>query len=199
MSKIYYTADWHLGDERMNLFPRHFKDAEDFYEFLKDKWNSIVEPDDVVFHLGDVVAQTTDVKWLERTSEFNGKKHLIKGNYDDIFSKEQYNEHFETVCIDCQVQNINRNSYYHLVHYPSLGRSDMFNLVGHIHATWKCQRNMLNVGIDVNHYRPYSEEDVEFMHTAITKYYDVDVFAGELVQNKSHRATGKRTSYADKI
>jgi len=33
-------------------------------------------------------------------------------------------------------------------HYPTNGKSDIFNVVGHIHGTWKVQRNMVNVGVD---------------------------------------------------
>lgn len=43
-------------------------------------WNSVVKPDDEVWHLGDVAMSYANAKWF--VQQLNGKKHLILGNHD---------------------------------------------------------------------------------------------------------------------
>ncbi len=115
-------------------------------------------------------------------------------------SKEQLQPFFVDVIpegsgIDLEVAGIP----CYLTHYSSCGRKDKFNLVGHIHAAWKFQLNMLNVGVDVNHFRPVSEEQVGFFYKAICEFYDRDVWIGYDKINQSHHETrGKKTSYFSK-
>ena len=47
-------------------------------EMLTEKWNSVVQPDDTVLHLGDFA-----FKGIERyTKDLNGNKILLRGNHD---------------------------------------------------------------------------------------------------------------------
>ena len=52
----------------------------------------------------------------------------------------------------------------------------IMNLFGHIHEKAKVKPYGLNVGIDTNHYYPFSIEEVEFYLVAILDYYDLNVF-----------------------
>jgi calcineurin-like phosphoesterase family protein len=82
-----------------------------------------------------------------------------------------------------------------ITHYPTKGRRDRFNLVGHIHGAWKVQLNMLNVGVDVHSYRPLDSERIPFYHKAISEYYDDDVWAAYGDANTRHFYRGKEGSY----
>jgi hypothetical protein len=62
-------------------------------------------------------------------------------------------------------------------HYPTQGRKDRFNLVGHIHGGWKYCLNSLNIGVDVHHFRPVNLKSIPFHYKAICEYYDEDMWA----------------------
>ena len=50
-------------------------------EYIIRKWNSVVTPRDIIYHLVDVGFGTTE-KLKIMISGLNGTKILIKGNYD---------------------------------------------------------------------------------------------------------------------
>jgi hypothetical protein len=84
----------------------------------------------------------------------------------------------------------------YFTHYPTTGREDRFNIVGHIHATWKYQLNSLNVGVDVHHFRPVEASTIPFHKTAIEKFYDQDVWVAYNPINANYRnVRGKPGSY----
>jgi calcineurin-like phosphoesterase family protein len=57
-------------------------------ETMIERWNAKVQPQDTVYHLGDVVINK---KYLHLVSRLNGRKILIRGNHD-IFKDEEYRE-----------------------------------------------------------------------------------------------------------
>jgi calcineurin-like phosphoesterase family protein len=140
------TADWHLGEDRFELMGRPFTTQDEHIQTLIDNHNSVVSPDDEVLVVGDVCYQKTLEK-LGHVWAFNGHKTLLRGNHDRGLTDEQLKPYFDTIVpegegilrtfggIDC-----------YITHYPTESRTDLFNLVGHIHSAWKYQLNMLNVG-----------------------------------------------------
>ena len=50
-------------------------------EDLIKRWNSVVKPNDIVFHLGDFMFGNINRFW-EFRSRLNGKIYLIHGNHD---------------------------------------------------------------------------------------------------------------------
>lgn len=84
----------------------------------------------------------------------------------------------------------------YLTHYPTEGRRDRFNIVGHVHSAWKVQLNMLNVSVDAHHFYPFDTADLPFMLKAICEVYDRDVWAAYLTSNESWKTSrGKPTTY----
>lgn len=175
----YFTSDTHFNDDRFNLFYRPFKTVEEQDDFLVEKWNSTIKPTDEVFHLGDF--STTD-KGLETVKRLNGKIHLIMGNYDDPRPMKKLKSLFASVVVNADLK-LKNGVVVHLNHYPNKSVEDKFNIVGHIHGLWKVQRNMINVGVDAWNFNPVSEDEIIFCMNAIDKFYDQDVFAGELDSN----------------
>jgi len=183
--KIWLTADWHLGDDRFDLMGRPFGYVNDYVAHLQENHNAVVAPEDEVIIIGDVCSQKHP-EWLPHVSHFNGRKILVRGNHDRIFTDKQLNPYFDKIIGDgggfcIQVKDIP----CYITHYPTEGRADMFNLVGHIHAAWKYQLNMLNVGVDVHHFRPIDLESIPFHLDAICKYYDEDVWVAYNHMNAS--------------
>jgi len=52
-------------------------------ECMYDNWNETVKPNDIIFHLGDLVWDT-DTVFVNTFKKLNGKKKLIVGNHDNI-------------------------------------------------------------------------------------------------------------------
>lgn len=78
--QMLYFRDW-AG----NLTRPGFKDLDDMDNYMIDNWNSVVKPNDEVWHLGDVVMGLNVVSWMEENfHKLNGKKNLIVGNHDNI-------------------------------------------------------------------------------------------------------------------
>lgn len=194
MSSTFFTADWHLGDGRFEVLGRPFMACEEMADRLVVEHNRVVAPDDQVFVIGDVLHQDAPAELLEQVSRFNGRLTLIRGNHD-VLSDEEYLRFFERVVPEGEgVEFSVEGTECWLTHYPSLARADRFNLTGHVHAAWQVQRNSLNVGVDVHHFRPVSTARVAFFVKAICSFYDDDVWAGELAANRCHSDRGGRGS-----
>lgn len=198
--KSFVTADWHLGEDRFELMGRPFTSIYEHIDALVYYHNSVVSPDDIVYMLGDVCYQKAP-EYLSQVSRFNGKKTLVRGNHDKVFTDEQLRPYFDAIYIEGQgfPMEIEGIPCY-LTHYPTEGLKERFNLVGHIHAAWKYQLNMFNVGVDVNHFCPVNLTTIPFHFTAIEKYYDRDVWVAYEEANMTYLATrGKRTTYFNPV
>lgn len=193
------TADWHLGEDRFDLMGRPFRTIDEMIDTLVTNHNNLVYPDDEVFVVGDVCYQKRP-EYLCRVADFHGKKTLIRGNHDRVISDEEFLKYFDRVVpegagIDLDIEGIP----CYLTHYPTTAKQERFNLVGHIHAAWKYQLNMLNIGVDVHHFRPVNLDTIPFHFKAICEYYDQDVWVGYSPINEIYRnIRGKAGSYFKK-
>jgi calcineurin-like phosphoesterase family protein len=135
-------------------------------------WNSVVGPDDVVFHLGDVafgsLGDTAKVLSL-----LNGHKRLIMGNHDRHTKKAYREAGFEEVSRE---YSLNIDGFrLKLIHDPKRAE-DLWAydavLCGHVHERWRERQveatrwnekkvlRVINVGVDVRRYRPVTLEEL---------------------------------------
>lgn len=181
MGKIWVTSDTHFGSERtMELSKRPFESVEDMDNKMIENWNSVVDDDDLIIHLGDF--GNYDV-----VNRLKGKIILICGNYEkgDISKKHEsyknFKEHlqnngFHSVCFNkFIIKRKNRNNIV-CVHEPSKRNEVCFNLFGHIHKLQMVKYNGLNVGTDCHNFYPIDMNTVEFYKNAIENFYDEEVF-----------------------
>ena len=174
--KTWLTADWHLGEDRFELMGRPFTSSLDHIGHLINEHNALVAADDLVYVVGDACYQKSPES-LKYVSQFNGKKILIRGNHDKVFTDDQLAPYFTAVVDEGQgVETEVDGIPCYITHYPTEGRVDRFNLVGHIHAAWKYQLNMFNVGIDANHFLPVNIKTIPNHFKAICEFYDEDVW-----------------------
>lgn len=170
----WYTSDWHLNETRIkafNPFFRPFDSIEEQNEVIISTCNRFVKEDDTLYHLGDVSIDLDGIKLLDK---LNAKKRiLIVGNYDEDKLPE-LSKYFDDVQMRMTV-NIGGQDY-RLNHYPASADKNVMNIVGHIHGLWKVQPGMINVGVDAWHFRPLDDNTIQFVTTAIEKYYDANVF-----------------------
>jgi len=187
---VYFTSDWHLGEDRIgingkpNLFYRPFQSiAQQDFEILKQFKQSGFKDGDTLYHLGDVIYSLSNssrsVLKDIRNSYPNSELILIKGNYDTIDKMPILNSFFDKVLDDEMLDYFNFGLCY-LNHYPTkaldLMKDAKLGITGHIHSLWKVQRDLINVGVDAWHFKPVSEKDIEFCFNAMQKFYDNDVF-----------------------
>lgn len=126
---------------------------------LINNWNSVVQPNDVVYNLGDFTFSANAGKYLQR---LNGVKHLIKGNHDKQPSPSQgwasVNDYRE-IRVEGQ--------FIVLMHYAmrvwNKSHSGAWNLFGHSHNSLPDDPNALaiDVGVDCHNYFPISFRDVK--------------------------------------
>lgn len=197
---IWFTSDWHIGDNRLNILRRPFKNYDEMFSKIREQHNSLVKPHDLVYVLGDVCCRDTP-GYLPLVKTFNGKKILIRGNHDRVISDKDFLIYFDQVIADGDGLEIEiENIKFYLTHYPTTARSDVFNLVGHVHDAWKFQANMINIGIDVNHFRPTSIDQIKFYYDATLHHFDSDIWAAYLPENSQHYENrARKTSYSKRV
>lgn len=173
---MWITADWHLGEDRFVLMGRPFITPNEQVNTLIRNYNALVNPEDIVYVNGDVCYQKAP-DYLPLVNKFNGRKILIRGNHDKVFTDEQLEPYFEQIVAEGDGLEIDVNGVpCYITHYPTQGKKDRFNLVGHIHAAWKYQLNMYNIGIDTNNFKPVNLNTIPNHLKTITEFYDDDVW-----------------------
>lgn len=174
----FFTSDTHFSQERtLVLSRRPFKSIKGMDERMISNWNGRVTMNDTIYHLGDF-GNPEIVKLL------NFKRMvLIKGNYD------RDNPVLEQTFLDdgrikiadsckCTTPTGENKLVLRLMHEPLSGKLNdgEFALYGHVHRSSVVKRNGLNVGMDGNHYRLFSLDDVLWQVNGILNYYDENVF-----------------------
>ena len=94
MNHTYLIADTHFGHRKIIEFEadnRPFATIEEHDAELVDRWNSTVNKQDTVWHLGDVLFGS---HCFELLGKLNGQKHLVMGNHDH-YPTARYLEHFK--------------------------------------------------------------------------------------------------------
>lgn len=173
---IWFTSDTHFCHESIIRFcNRPFASVEEMNQAIVDKWNSIVGPDDTVFHLGDFCfGGSASWEWI--LQRLNGHIHLIVGNHDVKNLRQGYMKYFESVSFQAQIEVEGQSIY--LNHYPFLTyggiyrKDPVWQLFGHVHSqngqggadSGRLQYllpTQYDVGVDNNNYMPISFEQVK--------------------------------------
>jgi calcineurin-like phosphoesterase family protein len=190
------VADWHFGERDLDKMFRPFNSTEEHTRALIQNHNLRVEPEDVVLCVGDVTSIYAP-DCLRLVGELNGIKLLIRGNHDEPHSISDLSKYFVHVIgngegVEFEYENIPLFA----THYPTQGSKDRFNIVGHVHGAWRCQLNMLNVGVDNFSFAPCHISLVPKFIDAISNHYDKDVWAAYEEVNMAYRdVRGLKTSY----
>jgi calcineurin-like phosphoesterase family protein len=129
--KVYVISDTHFGHANMLKFEPeargHYKDIQEHDLDLLARWNSVVEPEDTVWHLGDVYF----AKGWEVLPHLNGKKRLVLGNHD-AKKEEVLMRHF------FRIYGVAVVGDYILSHVPvhpyQLANRFKKNIHGHMHS-----------------------------------------------------------------
>ena len=172
MGKIFASSDLHFGHDREFLWgPRGFRSSIEHDEAIIANWNSVVEPEDIVYVLGDLMLGDNEhgKACVER---LNGHIKLIRGNHD---SDKRWNEIYPTIS---NVELVGwadvihyRKYHFYLSHFPTLtGNLEKeslhqitLGLFGHTHSKDKFYEDrpyMYNVALDANNNTPVLLDDI---------------------------------------
>lgn len=184
MSRVFFTSDTHFGQGYVADL-RGYKSVKEHDEDLVRKWNSVVGPRDIVWHLGDV--GWGGYKDFQSTlRKLRGTIHLITGNHDEVAPGVNRKAHSKQDLWGdrfMSIQPFHRVKYSGiemlLSHYPYEGEGGrdlperhsqyrlrnegMFLLHGHTHSAvqWKSSKPLeYHVGWDAHADGPVPLEDI---------------------------------------
>ncbi|OWK35479.1 metallophosphoesterase [Fimbriiglobus ruber] len=144
MSEVYFIADSHFGHCGIIQFSetkpfRPFTTIEEHDAELVRRWNSVVGPKDMVWHLGDFCFGKRN---LEIAAQLNGNKKLVMGNHD-MYATEDYLRYFTRLSGAVEYKGM---ILTHVpVHESQLARWYM-NVHGHLH-TKRVMRDRCHFGV----------------------------------------------------
>ena len=173
MNEIFLTSDTHFAHIANFLWePRGFKSIEEMNEAIIERWNSVVKPGDLVYHLGDIML-SDNKKGIECFNRLNGEIFVIWGNHctnnrKNLLAAECPN--FRGGWYAYQIKYGKMNIY--LSHYPTLTANydennkyfsqHVLNFHGHLHTKEKWSFNspfLYNVCMDAHNCYPIHIED----------------------------------------
>ncbi|BCI70491.1 calcineurin-like phosphoesterase family protein [Sphingomonas sp. S17] len=154
---IFFTADTHFGDHRtINIQKRPFASVGEMDAVLIERWNAMVGPDDIVWHLGDVARRAADVPAL--LDRLHGTKHLLRGNNDPDATLTAIG----WASVGDYAEIVVDGEALVLCHYPFRSWNGQhrgtLNLHGHSHGRLKPMPRQFDVGVDVQEFAPVTLE-----------------------------------------
>lgn len=169
MPNIFIISDTHFSHASTLKFfrangkrLRDFETVEEMDEHMVERWNSVVRPQDHVYHLGDVVINR---RALPICSRLNGHKRLVRGNHDEFKTKD-YLQYFDEIY---GVRILDNMIMSHIPLHPSnIKQRWLCNIHGHLHAntsdtsfTPEYGNRYFNVSVEVLNYTPISLEEIK--------------------------------------
>lgn len=175
--EIWFTSDTHFCHKPEFLWgPRGFSNVEEMNEAIIERWNKVVKPNDIVYHLGDTMLNDNE-KGIECFKRLNGQIFLIYGNHDtnarkNLLFTDDRTRHKMLGGWYAYVIKHGKHSIY-LSHYPTLTANydsgthfsqNVINLHAHTHQ----KTNFLNptnpfmyhVGLDSHDCTPVHIDEV---------------------------------------
>ncbi len=155
MSDIWFISDTHFfHDNIIQYCGRPFANSELMNECLIENWNSVVKPQDKVYHLGDVGMCCKDSELHAVLRQLNGHKRLIVGNHDNLKAPSLQNN-FEKI----QLWNgfYSEGIGFTTSHIPlplEHLRDGTFCVHGHIHNNEISDPHYINVCVEHTGYTP---------------------------------------------
>lgn len=172
--EIWLTSDTHFSHDKEFLYgPRGFTNVKDMNMAIVENWNSVVKPDDEVWHLGDMALGDIDdaCKYI---NQLNGTIRWIRGNHCTEKKIGKIIEECPAVWeIGWAYQfKYNKKFSIYMSHYPTLTSNyddkkfsqHIIALHGHTHQqkNWLHTDNpfMYHVGVDSHDNTPVHIDEV---------------------------------------
>ena len=139
MNNIWIISDTHFNHNKdFILQPRCFSTVEEMNEGIIERWNSLVQSNDIVYHLGDMaLGDINDA--IPLIKRLNGKIKLAIGNHDTDAKLKIYStlSNIEDIQFGYRIKK-GKNTFL-LTHYPQLtgnyDTSKTYSIHGHTHCS----------------------------------------------------------------
>ena len=157
MSNIFFIGDTHFGHNNILKHCRgQFDDIEAHNEHLVERWNSVVKPNDVVWHLGDVALWKAES--LTIMDRLKGQKKLVMGNHD-TYGTDAFLQHFDKLF---GAIGFRGGIMTHIpVHSTHLEHRWKFNIHGHMHDHNIDDDRYINVSCEQINFTPIEWEELK--------------------------------------
>lgn len=163
-SKSFYWSDLHLGHSKIYSLPfpsskdksrpmRPFKNAEEADDYMITQYNSVVNPGDKVYFLGDVALNKNGLSKMSRMTK--GHNFLILGNHDTVAPIIEYTKYFNKIYGLLYLKSIKCILSHSPLHdgFNYNARFD-YNIHGHLHDNFISDSKYLNVSVEHLNYKP---------------------------------------------
>lgn len=168
---IWFTEGHHWGHDNIIKFEkRPFTSVEEMDRELIRRWNEVVQPDDVVYHLGDFTLNRDITEVAKMFAKLNGNIFLVPGNHDKwidrmggwrgiLMSASRKTIKILPPLYSLEIDMGGKHpEVIVLCHYP-LSRWDRshysaIHLYGHVGDEYIGEYNTLHVGVDRHNFYP---------------------------------------------
>ena len=172
----FFTADLHFGEEEIIAREsRPFGNMKEMEDAFVNNVNKVASIEDTLYVLGDWINYNflyqSDISIFGIVKRLAPQVILIMGNNEQRLLKDVFNGDleamrkavtgmgFKDLLTEADVEF--GGETFHLIHQPVDHKEGCMNLFGHTHrgtGLWKSFG--LNVGIDMNYFRPFSETEI---------------------------------------
>lgn len=165
MSKNFWAiSDSHFWHENILKWGRgQFLTVEDMNEHIVERWNTVVSPQDHVYHLGDVFFGDRTVEEEKALlGRLKGHKRLIIGNHDNVMRLAQ-NHHLPKMMLWRHFQDFNLILTHVPMHVDSIHEragDKAINVHGHTHLNGSPEGPYKSVCCELVNYTPVNLEDI---------------------------------------
>lgn len=158
MTSIWLISDTHFNHSNIIKYcDRPYKNTSEMDWDMVEKWNSVVKPNDHVYHLGDVYMKASKGYIENLLSSLNGKKRLILGNHDN--GKDQILlRHFEKIML---WRNFDKVVLSHIPLRQESIPGERLNVHGHIHQNKSPDGPYKCVCVEQINYTPINLEEIK--------------------------------------
>ena len=130
-------------------------------------------------------------------------KNLLKNSIKYYFDNDF--ESFRKVCLEAGFKEVYKNlsltflnQEFYLTHKAINYKEGVINLFGHSHRSCGLYKPFgFNIGCDLNHFRLYNEENIEFMLNMKKEYWDKDKKEWYIIFDYTHGEDGDFVSLID--
>lgn len=158
---IWVISDLHLQHEKILTWDNgrtEFSSIKEMDECLLDNWNEVVNPQDIVYNLGDVFFGNRTT-FIDLWRKFQGRKRLIVGNHDDI---KFLAPHFQKIQMWRMFPEFGVVLSHVPIHECSFKEKGphMVNVHGHTHRWGSPPGDYVSVCCELTGYKPVNIEDI---------------------------------------
>lgn len=188
----FFTSDIHFGDalDVASDGRQQFKNDKQYEKYIIKTWNKQAKKGDTIYVIGDMFDchSKTDPYykkelWIPKKVKAdivlvigNNEERIINNFYDGDF--EKFKKDFQAYgikdCLKDGCVTIFGQDFY-MTHKPINHSKDMLTLFGHCHRAMGVYKSFgFNIGCDLNHFRLFSEGDIQVLLDGKRKYWDAE-------------------------